>query len=284
MIFFTSYKEISILIFSKENEGIMNTTYSMNHNNESSRLEKQSLMHGYCPNLELNNCKIKENGRILDAGCGTGIMARSIYKKYPNSTVDACDCSEDRINKGKLFAKMENLNIHFFYGDINNLPSSEKEYDSIVCRYVIQHLSDYKKVMNEFSRILKPSGNLNIIELDGIFHNYFSGNQFIEESLNQLRKNFNFDLFVGRKLPFILKQHNFKNISWKMELVEFKEANKKDEYIMMKERLDHCRQAIEIILGKKDTQKFISNYLQELFLPETIIFFNKIIVNATKAE
>ncbi len=99
----------------------------------------------------LNNFKsICSYDRILDLGCGTGLLA-----DYLDKTLIGIDLS---LEMCKL-AKSELI----ICGDIDNLPFKSLTFDVILSFTAIQNLTDFDKVFGEAKRVL--SGNKAIITL-----------------------------------------------------------------------------------------------------------------------
>ena len=66
-----------------------------------------------------------------------------------------------------IFKKMENL--QYITGDlvspwadvkmdVHNIPFNDNEFDVVICNHVLEHVSDDKKVMKEFYRVMKKGG------------------------------------------------------------------------------------------------------------------------------
>ena len=68
---------------------------------------------------------------ILDIGTGSGCIAISLAKNFPNSKVTALDISKDAIDVAKENAELNNVEIEFINADIFNY-EPEKIYDVIV--------------------------------------------------------------------------------------------------------------------------------------------------------
>ena len=96
-------------------------------------------------------------GVVLDIGCGSG---KGTYMLSQQARVYKCigiDVSEEAI----LYAKdhFANQNVEFAHMDATNLFLFENGYfDSIVAFEVIEHIKNYKKMLDEIKRVLKPSG------------------------------------------------------------------------------------------------------------------------------
>lgn len=94
-------------------------------------------------------------GKILDAGCGVGIITKLLAEKFP--TVYAIDIGKKEIARAKRENKAKN--VHFAQMDITKTKFKPNFFDSIVCLEVIEH-TDADKTLEEFRRILKKNGTL----------------------------------------------------------------------------------------------------------------------------
>lgn len=74
----------------------------------------------------LDNTKID----VVDLGTGTGCIAITLKKKLPNINMDAVDISADALELAKENAKLNNVEINFYNGDM--LKPLNKKYDCII--------------------------------------------------------------------------------------------------------------------------------------------------------
>jgi SAM-dependent methyltransferase len=112
----------------------------------------------------INNNKLA-NYRILDAGSGTTFFPYYISEFFENAMVFCCDLNP--INKD-IFNDINSYFQKKLLFDINDLRKTDYadcSFDIIYCISVLEHTRDYEKIINEFKRILKPSGLL-IITFD----------------------------------------------------------------------------------------------------------------------
>ena len=84
----------------------------------------------------------QKNERIdfLDIGTGSGCIAISLKKLFPNATVSAMDISADALEIAKKNAKLNNVEINFIQSDILKINDLDKKYDVIVSNppYVLE--------------------------------------------------------------------------------------------------------------------------------------------------
>ena len=97
--------------------------------------------------------------KILDVGCGTGILLEHICKN--NNHVTAVDISEYCIKKARLHAKKLNLSPMFYVGDAFKLDFRRNQFDLIILSGVLEHLrGDLSIVARKIHRLLKYNGRV----------------------------------------------------------------------------------------------------------------------------
>lgn len=265
--------------------GIMKSDcYVLDHEGESNRLEGQAKLQLYSINEEFKDLKINDGDTILDAGCGTGLVARYLANKNTKSKIEGCDFSDLRLVEAKRLSKDHKVttNISYFQSNLEQINRPDNHYNKIVSRYVLEHLYDVNKVAREFHRLVKPGGEIYIVDFDGIFINLHTANDQLNQMLLQLKKSFQFDLEIGRKIPAILKQAGFVEIDWDVQLCKFKGENLKCEYENSKERCVYARSMFAKILGEEKVDHFFDLYLTEMMRPESVLCHNKFMVKARK--
>lgn len=256
-------------------------SYSLESEKEAERLEEQSRLPLFDPSCQLENFKVSNGSRILDAGCGSGLIGRFLKEKFKDQViVEGCDISEVRVEQAKEINK--DYSIRFFQSTLENLSAPECKYDKVISRYVFQHLENPLKVSSELLRVLKPGGQVYLIDSDGVLFNVASKNSELNEYLELLKKNFKFDLFIGRKLPQILLEAGFSNIEWDIKAISFQGENLRQECEQYRQRLQAAKDhVLQPILGN-NTNKFIELYLSELMVPGSVHFTNQFIVTGHK--
>ena len=99
-----------------------------------------------------------EKERVLDAGCGFGQWAAALA--LLNNRVTALERNSSRLAIAKEFTAKSGIdNIDFILGDAVSLPFDDSSFDAIFCYGVLMFL-DRQKALKEFSRVLKPGGEI----------------------------------------------------------------------------------------------------------------------------
>lgn len=257
--------------------------YILEHDNEAARLEKQSNMANYDLCQELKGLTIAPGSRVLDAGCGSGILSRYLCDHYPNLSIDACDISEIRVSQAKKYARSEFKNINFFTSSLDNIQVEANQYDLIICRYVYEHLPDIEAVSKELYRVLKPDGKIMIIDADGLIFDFYSRDPRLNKMLDKVKSGIDCDLFVGRKIPSTLDFAKFSNVNWDIQVMKFQGDELKSEVELNRERFSMIKPKLEKILAPEfSVEDFITTYLEAMSNQVYPSFYNKFIVTAQK--
>ena len=97
------------------------------------------------------------NPKILDVGCGGGILSEALAKS--GAQVTGLDLSELSINVARRHAKAEGLDIDYRYESVHDLADKEAgTYDAITCMEMLEHVPEPAKVIASCKKALKPQG------------------------------------------------------------------------------------------------------------------------------
>lgn len=91
------------------------------------RFETEQLVEEVCKYIEKLS---KDNLRVLDIGCGSGVIGLTIKKKFPQVSVDLVDISKDALDVAKENANRLGLDVHFIESDL--FSNVSEKYDVII--------------------------------------------------------------------------------------------------------------------------------------------------------
>ncbi len=90
--------------------------------------------------------------RVLDVGCGTGMM---LLEMRHLGSVEGIDASEEALQ----FCRARGLN-DVRLGDVVHLPYAEASFDVLTGVDILEHIDDDVGALREWRRVLKPEGRL----------------------------------------------------------------------------------------------------------------------------
>ncbi|MGL5417770.1 MAG: class I SAM-dependent methyltransferase [Clostridium sp.] len=97
--------------------------------------------------------ELKENSKILDIACGTGVLEKFLLD-YSPSEILAIDISEKMIEKAK--EKFNDKRITFVCEDFYNLKN--QTFDYIIIYNAFPHFLDQERMINHLYTLLSPHG------------------------------------------------------------------------------------------------------------------------------
>ena len=161
----------------------------------------------------LNKNKLN-NTKILDIGCGGGLISEGLAKIGANVT--GIDFVKDNINVAKQHAKKNNLKIKFILKDFEKENITSK-FDVIVVFEVLEHLNDWQSFLKKIRSNMNKNG---VLILSTINKNLLSKILTLDIAENLLKwiplQTHNYYKFIKpEELEFFLCTNNFKNIKFK---------------------------------------------------------------------
>ena len=99
------------------------------------------------------------NKKVLDVGCGGGILSEALYEK--GAVVTGIDAAGPGINIAKIHAELNNKNITYYENTAEELYKKyKKNYDVVTCLEVLEHVPDPAMLVSTCLKLLKPNGHL----------------------------------------------------------------------------------------------------------------------------
>ena len=102
----------------------------------------------------------ERRGRVLDVGCGTGLLAFELSKRF--DSVIAIDISEPMLAIARR--KRAAPNVEYRRADANQL-ALEETFDAIVSHTTFHHLENIPETLSRLKAALVPGGRLILIDL-----------------------------------------------------------------------------------------------------------------------
>ncbi len=100
-----------------------------------------------------------EGKKVLDMGCGGGILSESMATR--GARVTGIDMGEKPLSVAKLHLKESGLEVDYRQTTTEALAIEEPEsFDIITCMEMVEHVPDPASVINACSRLVRPGGEL----------------------------------------------------------------------------------------------------------------------------
>ncbi len=116
-----------------------------------------------------NLSKPLKNIRILDIGCGGGLLCEPLCKL--GAEVVGIDASEKNIKIAKIHSKRNNLKISYYCASPENF-KYKKKFDVILNMEIVEHVTDVNLFLRESSKFLKTGGIMFIATLNKTLKSY----------------------------------------------------------------------------------------------------------------
>ena len=100
---------------------------------------------------------ITAGDRVLDVGCGTGVLAReAALRAGAEGRVTGLDLNETMLDVARSIAP----DIEWRVGDAMNLPFTDDSFDVVVSQFMLMFIPDRVAALAEMWRVLTPGGRL----------------------------------------------------------------------------------------------------------------------------
>lgn len=139
------------------NDESIKTFYSQHHDKiRDKRSESPYALRRYAHATQYEGMLryVQPGMRVLDAGCGDGVL--SVLMANKGAMVTGCDFSAPNIEAAKEYATEHHVvNVEFLVGDVEHLPFPDNSFDLVVSSHVLEHLPDFNKGLQEVMRVTK---------------------------------------------------------------------------------------------------------------------------------
>ena len=116
--------------------------------------------------VALKNLKIPHQARILDVGCGTGLLFNHIRDE--KNTVVGIDISILLLKLAKARTKRAR-NLSLVRADADNLPFKEAQFNNVFAFTILQNMPKPSETLIEIKRVTKPNGKVVVTALKKVF-------------------------------------------------------------------------------------------------------------------
>lgn len=114
---------------------------------------------------------VQTGDRVLDAACGTGVVARAAARQVgPTGAVAAVDINADMLATARQAAAGISPPIDFQQADVTDMPFGDSAFDIVLCEEAVQFFSDRVAALREMRRVTASGGRVMFSVLRSLDH------------------------------------------------------------------------------------------------------------------
>lgn len=108
----------------------------------------------------LDTAALQDGERVLDVGCGTGIVARNAAETVGGENVVGVDLNEGMLEIAERATSDTDPAIDWRRADASDLPFPDGSFDVVLCQQALQFFEDPSDALADMHRVLAPGGRI----------------------------------------------------------------------------------------------------------------------------
>lgn len=170
--------------------------------------QQQALRRAFLADVEF-----PPTARVLDVGCGTGVLTRVLGRWPGVSMVVGVDPASALLEQARHLAA-ELPNVAFQQADGRTLPFEDAAFDVVTFDSVLSHLPILESALAEAARVLRPYGWLAVFDGDFATTTVALGDHDpLQICVDAMMANSVHDRFVVRRLPALARSCGLESLS-----------------------------------------------------------------------
>lgn len=182
---------------------------------EQDRLYRQAelLEQSVYRDVDFSECK-----HILEVGCGVGAQSAILLRRFPHLRLTGIDMSDAQLGAARSFLATKPEFAGRYQAEKMNAEQMSfegKSFDGAFLCWILEHVKDPKRVLNEVRRVLQPGSKVYVTEVMNFtfFLDPYSPNVWkYWMAFNDYQYDGAGDPFIGAKLGNLLTGLGFKNV------------------------------------------------------------------------
>jgi ubiquinone/menaquinone biosynthesis C-methylase UbiE len=166
--------------------------------------QQQALRRAF---LEL--IEFRSGARVLEVGCGTGVLTRRLAAWPGVGTVVGVDPAPSLLARSRDLAA-ELGNVEFEEADARALPFEDGTFEVVVFDSTLSHVSQPEQAFAEAFRVLRPSGTLAVFDGDYATATVALGEHDpVQTCVDAMMASSVTDRWLMRRLPSLAREYGF---------------------------------------------------------------------------
>jgi ubiquinone/menaquinone biosynthesis C-methylase UbiE len=118
---------------------------------------------------------IEPGHRVLEIGCGPGGLVLRAQRMHPDAEVVGLDPDPRALARARRKAERAGLPVRFDQGKAGELPYPDESFERVLSSFMFHHLDEDEKgrALAEVRRVLRPGGQLHLVDIAGHQHGPF---------------------------------------------------------------------------------------------------------------
>lgn len=182
---------------------------------EQNRLRQQAAFAEHTVYQDIDLSRVQN---LLEVGTGVGAQSEILLRRFPNLNLTGVELNEKQLNSANEFLaslKFTENRYQIHKMDATDLEFGSASFDAAFLCWVLEHIPDPKRALNEIRRVLKPGSIVYITEVlnSSFFLDPYSPNLWkYWMAFNDYQYENAGDPFIGAKLGNLLLELGFTDI------------------------------------------------------------------------
>ena len=154
--------------------------------------------------------------RVLDAGCGSGVVTRDIARRVgARGLAIGLDPSPALLAVARELAREADLGdrIEFREGSVLQLPFPNGSFDAVLCATVLSHVPAGETAIPELVRVLRPGGRIGVFDIDTDMTAFTHPDRMLTRRIIAAASDATaVDGWLGRRMPSLFVRAGLKDV------------------------------------------------------------------------
>jgi ubiquinone/menaquinone biosynthesis C-methylase UbiE len=156
--------------------------------------------------------RFPDGARIVDVGCGTGVLTRPLARLPGVSHVVGVDIAPSLLERARELAG-DLPGLSFEEGDARSLPFQDASFDAAVFDSTFSHVPGPEAALSEAFRVIRPGGVLAIFDGDYATTTVAIGdNDPLQDCVLAMMANSLTDRWIMRRMPTLARASGFEDV------------------------------------------------------------------------